>query len=107
MSTVFDDHVRRALEGAKDLERSLLPAIEKEILHHDIIRALHEHGILSGLVLFGGTNLRLCHGSHRLSEDLDFKGGPDFDPSQMRGMASVLTKAFDQRYCVEKSTTAP
>jgi hypothetical protein len=63
MSTLFDDHVGRALAGAADVDVPLLPAIEKEILHHDIIRTLHERGYLSRLVFFGGTNLRLCHGS--------------------------------------------
>lgn len=107
MSTLFDDHVRRALEGTRDLQRSLLPAIEKEILHHDIIRELHEHGFLSGLVLFGGTNLRLCHGSNRLSEDLDFKGGPDFDPARMSDLASVLVKAFRRKYGLAASVEDP
>lgn len=107
MNTLFDDHVQRALQGAKNLQRSLLPAIEKEILHHDIIRELHEHGYLSGLILFGGTNLRLCHGSNRLSEDLDLKGGPSFNPAQMSGMASVLTKAFRQKYGLVASVEDP
>ncbi|MGA2975028.1 MAG: nucleotidyl transferase AbiEii/AbiGii toxin family protein [Spirochaetia bacterium] len=107
MNTLFDDYVQRALEGAKDQQRSLLPAIEKEILHHDIIRELHEHRFLSGFILFGGTNLRLCHGSNRLSEDLDFKGGPDFDPAKMSGMASVLTKAFGQKYGLVASVEDP
>jgi predicted nucleotidyltransferase component of viral defense system len=98
VNTLFDDHVQRALEGVKHQQQSLLPAIEKEILHHDIIRELHEHGFLSGLILFGGTNLRLCHGSNRLSDDLDFKGAPDFDPSKLSGMAPILTKAFGQKY---------
>jgi hypothetical protein len=75
-NTLFDIYVQRALEGTQDQQRLLLPAIEKEILHHDIIREFHEHGFLLGLTLFGGTNLRLCHGSNRLSEDLAFKGGP-------------------------------
>ena len=107
MNTLFDNYVQRALEGAQDQRRLLLPAIEKEILHHDIIRELHEHGFLSGLTLFGGTNLRLCHGSTRLSEDLDFKGGPDFDPSKMSGMALVLAKAFDQKYGLVASVDDP
>jgi len=107
VNTLFDDYVQRALEGAKDQQRSLLPAIEKEILHHDIIRELHEHGFLSGLILFGGTNLRLCHGSNRLSEDLDFKGGPDFDPAKMSGIALVLSKAFSQKYGLVASVEDP
>lgn len=107
MATLLDDHVRRALEGSQDRDPALLPAIEKEILHHDILRELHEHGFLSGLVFFGGTNLRLCHGSSRLSEDLDFKGGPEFDPASMRGMAAVIEAAFLRRYKLEASVEEP
>jgi hypothetical protein len=79
----------RALAGGRDVQRDLLPAVEKEILHHDIFRELHETGLLAGLTFFGGTNLRLCHVSQRLSEDLDFKGGRAFNPGGMEPLASV------------------
>ena len=96
--TLFDDHVARALSGSQGADRSLLPVIEKEILHHDIMRELHEGGLLAGLVFFGGTNLRLCHGSQRLSEDLDFKGGHSFDPAAMGRLASVLVAGLGRKY---------
>ncbi len=52
--------------------------VEKELLHHDILRVLSGSGLLAKLTFIGGTCLRACYGSHRLSEDLDFTGGADF-----------------------------
>ena len=56
----------------------LRPVIEKELLHYDILFALDHAGLLQGLTFQGGTSLRLCYGSSRFSEDLDFAGGVDF-----------------------------
>ena len=56
----------------------LRPAVEKEILHQDILRTLSKAGILKNLTFIGGTCLRTCYGFSRLSEDLDFTGGFDF-----------------------------
>jgi predicted nucleotidyltransferase component of viral defense system len=107
MNTLLDDQVERAIAGASAAEIPLLPAIEKEILHHGILHALHEHGFLSRLVFFGGTNLRLCYGSSRLSEDLDFKAGPSFDPDSMSGIASVLADTFKRKYALDSSVSPP
>ncbi|MGO8693504.1 MAG: nucleotidyl transferase AbiEii/AbiGii toxin family protein [Rectinemataceae bacterium] len=98
MNTLFDDHVARALAGAESVDRNLLPVIEKEILHHDIIRELHESGLLARLVFFGGTSLRLCYGSQRLSEDLDFKGGHAFHLSDMERLDPVLVAGLSRKY---------
>ena len=51
------------------------PVIQKELLHYDILFCLKQSGLLDGLVFQGGTSLRLCYGSNRYSEDLDFVGG--------------------------------
>jgi len=48
------------------------PVIEKELLHYDILFCLDKEGLLDQLTFQGGTSLRLCHGSPRFSEDLDF-----------------------------------
>ena len=67
---------------------AMRPVVEKEILHYDIFYALDKAGLLKDLVFQGGTSLRLCRGSSRFSEDLDFAGGkepkdmatsPDYD----------------------------
>ncbi|MDR1431687.1 MAG: nucleotidyl transferase AbiEii/AbiGii toxin family protein [Propionibacteriaceae bacterium] len=55
----------------------MLPVIEKELLHLEILQALEAAQMLDGLVFQGGTCLRLCYDAARYSEDLDFVGGPD------------------------------
>ncbi len=68
----------------------IIPVIEKEILHHDIMHVLVEQGALQHLTFIGGTSLRLCYNSSRLSEDLDFNGGHDFKPSDFNGILPFL-----------------
>ena len=107
MITLLDDHVARALGSVNDDSRRMLPVVEKEILHHDILHTLHEHGFLSKLAFFGGTNLRLCHDASRFSEDLDFKGGPDFEESMLADMGGCLSKAIYRKYGLECQVTEP
>jgi hypothetical protein len=57
---------------------AMRPVVEKELLHYEIFQALDGEGLLKDLVFQGGTALRLCHGSDRFSEDLDFAGGVEF-----------------------------
>lgn len=75
--SLFDQLVDEALHARADLS-SLRPVVEKELLHHDILREMSAAGLLAGLTFMGGTCLRACYGSSRLSEDLDFTGGGDF-----------------------------
>ena len=51
---------------------ALLPVVEKELLHYRILSAMQDGGFFGPIVFQGGTSLRLCHGSPRYSEDLDF-----------------------------------
>lgn len=57
---------------------AITPVIEKEILHHDIMDVLVKQGAMQRLTFIGGTSLRMCFNSARLSEDLDFNAGHDF-----------------------------
>ena len=57
---------------------ALLPVVEKELLHYRILSAMQDGGFFGPIVFQGGTSLRLCHGSPRYSEDLDFAGGTGF-----------------------------
>lgn len=107
MNTLLDDRVTRALGSVNDDSRRMLPVIEKEILHHDILHALHEHGFLSKLAFFGGTNLRLCHDASRFSEDLDFKGGPEFQEDMLADMGNCLSKAIYKKYKLESQVSEP
>ncbi|MCY3821389.1 MAG: nucleotidyl transferase AbiEii/AbiGii toxin family protein [Gammaproteobacteria bacterium] len=75
--------------------------VEKEILHMEILRAMSQAGILRNLVFKGGTCLRLCRGAERLSEDLDFSGGPDFDPNTMADLETHIAGHLRQHYGLE------
>lgn len=72
--------------------------LEKEILHHDILQVLQKEGILQQLTFIGGTSLRVCYNSSRLSEDLDFTAGLDFKVSQFEGMAAQLQTHLSNKY---------
>nr|WP_198117788.1 nucleotidyl transferase AbiEii/AbiGii toxin family protein [Massilia rhizosphaerae] len=74
------------------------PVVEKEILHYDIFYALDAAGLLKELVFQGGTSLRLCRGSNRFSEDLDFAGGRDFTSKKMEAIKACVEKHLGTRY---------
>jgi len=95
--SLFDRLVDDALAARDDLA-VLRPVVEKELLHHDIMRELAEAGLLARLVFIGGTCLRTCYGSPRLSEDLDFTGGADFRREDLAGLGETLTKHLMARY---------
>lgn len=71
--------------------------VEKELLHYELLHVLQRGRWLDGLTFQGGTALRLCHGSSRLSEDLDFSGGPGFSAVRMDGLAEDLKTALLSR----------
>ena len=104
--SLFDRLVDEALKSRADLG-VLRPVVEKELLHHDILREMSEAGLLAGLVFIGGTCLRACYGSSRLSEDLDFTGGRHFKRSDLAGLASVLTDRLKTRYGLPVSVSEP
>ena len=77
------------------------PVVEKELLHVEILGGLHDAGLLRRLVFKGGTCLRLCHGSERFSEDLDFSGGTAFKPNMLRDIETVLRNRIGRTYGLE------
>ncbi len=77
---------------------SLLPVVEKELLHYDILAALDASEWLGRLVFQGGTCLRLCYGNVRYSEDLDFTTAEELDAVDLAGFANVLSRALDAQY---------
>ena len=85
----------------------LLPVLEKELLHYEILAALDEARLLDNLVFQGGTSLRLCYGSERFSEDLDFAGGTNFNSANMSSIKEVLEAAITNRYDVEVHVREP
>ena len=104
--SLFDQLVSVALLSRGELA-SLRPVVEKELLHHDILRELGEAGLLKGLTFIGGTCLRACYGSSRLSEDLDFTGGSDFKRGVLTELAGVLTERLKTRYGLPVSVSEP
>lgn len=77
---------------------AMRPVVEKEILHYDIFYALDAAGLLKELVFQGDTSLRLCRGSNRFSEDLDFAGGQDFTSKKMEAIKACIEKHLGTRY---------
>jgi predicted nucleotidyltransferase component of viral defense system len=103
---LFDQLVDEALRSQASLTL-LRPVVEKELLHHDILREMSGAGLLAGLTFIGGTCLRACYGSARLSEDLDFTGGSDFQRSDLSALACVLTDRLQTRYGLPVSVSEP
>ena len=104
--SLFDQLVDGALNNTHDLA-PLRVVVEKELLHHDILRILSEAGLLSQLTFIGGTCLCACYGSNRLSEDLDFTGGADFTRDQLTTMSSALIESLKAKYGLEINFTDP
>ena len=71
--------------------------VEKELLHYELLHVLNRGGWLDGLTFQGGTALRLCYGGSRLSEDLDFSGGPEFSSESMEGLAAYLKETLSSQ----------
>lgn len=83
------------------------PVIEKELFHYDILFALDQANLLDHLTFQGGTSLRLCYGSARFSEDLDFTGGENFSTAYLVNMKNCLEKYLGTRYGLEVSVKEP
>ena len=103
---LFDQTVAEALRNQQGLS-VLRPVVEKELLHHDILREMGRFGLLSRLAFIGGTCLRACYGSRRLSEDLDFAGGADFSKDALAGFGEVLTESLAAKYGLPVAVSEP
>lgn len=103
---LFDELVIEALKNQPDLA-SLRTVLEKELLHHDILRILSQENLLDDLTFMGGTCLRACYGAIRLSEDLDFTGGEHFLRQRLSNMGHVLTVNLNEKYGLPVSVSEP
>ncbi|GAB1456844.1 nucleotidyl transferase AbiEii/AbiGii toxin family protein [Spirochaetota bacterium] len=104
--SLFDTIVNEALSKNEGIT-SLRPVIEKEILHLDILREMKSAGFLKALTFIGGTCLRACYGSVRLSEDLDFTGGSDFLKDDLADMGNALIKSLQVKYSLPVKVSKP
>jgi len=104
--SLFDQLGNEALRARADLS-SLRPVVEKELLHHEILREMSAAGLLTGLTFIGGTCLRACYGSAWLSEDLDFTGGNDFRRRDLACLGRIVTQRLKERYGLPVRVSEP
>ncbi|NCX93321.1 MAG: nucleotidyl transferase AbiEii/AbiGii toxin family protein [Gammaproteobacteria bacterium] len=102
----FNALVELALASNTD-QNYMRPVIEKELLHYDILFALDKNHLLDLLTFQGGTSLRLCYGSPRYSEDLDFSGGKNFSRHEFLDIKNCLEKYVGERYGLDVSVKEP
>ncbi|HIJ96537.1 MAG TPA: nucleotidyl transferase AbiEii/AbiGii toxin family protein [Desulfuromonadales bacterium] len=95
--SLFERLVTQALRDNFEMA-PLAMIVEKEILHHDILRVMSGAGLLEQLTFMGGTCLRACYGSNRLSEDLDFTGGKNFSRKSLQMLPTLLIKNLQTKY---------
>jgi len=103
---LFDQLVTEAIKTQPKLS-SLRVVIEKELLHHDILRILSHNNLLADLTFIGGTALRTCYGGARLSEDLDFTGGHNFNKASLSKMAHILIENLNDKYGLPVNVSEP
>lgn len=101
----FTQYVNVALQNSE--LASMRPVVEKELLHYEIFNALDEEGLLKNLVFQGGTSLRLCRGSDRFSEDLDFAGGREFSSAGMNKVKDCIIQRIGGRFGLRVSVKEP
>lgn len=97
----------RHIVNANPEYAAITAVIEKEILHHDIMDVMIKQGAMNSLTFIGGTSLRMCYNSTRLSEDLDFNGGHDFKPSRFNGLEFEIQQYIQNKYQTEVWVTEP
>lgn len=103
---LFEQLVDQALSHNTELTQ-LRVVVEKELLHHDILLAMSDRGLLQQLCFIGGTCLRACYGSNRLSEDLDFTGGANFNRESLAELKTVLTDRLQKKYGLSVDVSEP
>ena len=104
--SLFDQLVDQAIGNHAELA-NLRVVVEKELLHHDIMLVLSEAGLLEKLCFIGGTCLRACYGSNRLSEDLDFTGGADFNRDDFAQLRAILIERLQAKYSLQVDVGEP
>lgn len=104
--SMLKQQIRQILQANPDYA-AVTPVIEKEILHHDIMDVLIKQGVMQQLTFIGGTSLRMCYNSARLSEDLDFNGGHHFKPSEFEGLESEIQTYIQNKYETEVWVNKP
>ena len=103
---LFDKTIQTVLKNNPEIS-DLRIIIEKEILHHEIIKVLSEQGILKKLVLIGGTCLRVCWGNNRFSEDLDFTMKTDVTKEELTTACDIIKNTLCEKYGFKIEISTP
>jgi predicted nucleotidyltransferase component of viral defense system len=103
---LFDKLVDEALNHQPSLS-SLRMVVEKELLHHDILRIMSQNNLLLPLTFIGGTCLRACYNGVRLSEDLDFTGGHQFSRDSLSSMGQSIRESLEEKYGLTVKVSDP
>lgn len=104
--SIFEQLVDQAMRSQPHLA-PLRIVVEKELLHHDILREMSRAGFLKELTFVGGTCLRVCYGSQRLSEDLVFTGGAGFTREGLTDLGRVLVERLEVKYGLPVEVSEP
>ncbi|TXH96979.1 MAG: nucleotidyl transferase AbiEii/AbiGii toxin family protein [Rheinheimera sp.] len=103
---MLTQQIRQIVQANPDYA-AITPVIEKEILHHDIMAVLIKQGAMQSLTFIGGTSLRMCFNSARLSEDLDFNAGHHFKPADFAGLETDIQQYLQDKYETEVWVNKP
>jgi len=103
---LFDRLVDEALRNQPHLS-SLRIVVEKELLHHDILRILNQNELLPSFTFIGGTCLRACYGGVRLSEDLCFTSSKSFSRKSLSTMGKCLADTLNEKYRLKVIVSEP
>lgn len=82
----------------------------KEILHYEILTSLSNSDISNEIVFQGGTALRLCYGSNRYSEDLNFvlrDKNLKFDSNLLKEFEIIFANLVKIKYNLETELIYP
>lgn len=104
--TVFEDFVNNVLRNNRQLSNQRL-TVEKEIFHQDILRLISITDLGKHLVFMGGTCLRLCYGSERLSEDLDFSTQYVISEQEALQLSETIKKGLSEKYNLTVDVSKP
>lgn len=93
--------------GVSADEVHLIPVIEKELLHYDVLAAMEKLGLLEQLVFHGGTCLRLCYGAQRRSEDLDFAYHGNLEDLRLEKLEQVVSESLQKKFNLHATVRPP
>lgn len=105
MTTDFRDFAKEV--ARRNSVEPMLPVVEKELIHYEIMRALDQSKWLDRLNFQGGTCLRLCYGGARYSEDLDFTVQGALSDTDLNGFRELVSRSLEKKFDVSVRIKEP